>query len=175
MTLDAGSRKPPVSEKDHVWNRYWSYHCGSIIPEWLGKMVGEEALWVYHERIFYKRKHASWTEDWFYFGCAIELEHREASAQTLRELRRLVARVRHAGYDFTAARLLDAEVTRLQRLHTQETHRGMERWQHRLHQDLLKADPSYGEVSREIEAKKLPQGAAANLTLMRKILGAEEK
>lgn len=175
MTLDANLDEPPESESDRVRNRYWSYYYGSIIPAWLDTMVGDEVLWVYHERIFYRRKHVAWSEGWFYFGCAIELEHRLTPARTLRQLRRLVAKVQSHSYDFNAARVLDDQVLHLQRRHTQEIERRAERWQIEQYRDLLKTDPSYRKLTQEIEDKMLPEGAAANLTLMGTILNGEKK
>jgi len=172
MTIDAGSRELAQSEWARVWNRYWTYHCGSIVPSWVGSLVSEDALWIYHDRMFYRREHAAWTEGWFYLGCAIELEHRAEPARTRRQLRRLVAKVRCVGYDFTAARLLDEEVTRLQELRTREIHSESERRQAELHRRMLDAHPNKTALIREIEAMSLPRGAAANLALMRTIVGA---
>jgi hypothetical protein len=175
MMLNADDREFPGSEKERVWNRYWRYHSGSLIPAWLDAMVSEDVLLIYHERVFYKRHHAAWNKGWFYLGCAIELEHRAAPAQTLRELRRLVAKVLHAGYDFAAAKSLDEEVTRLHGLRTQEIYLTVERWLAERPQRLLDAHPAAIELRQEIESKRLPQGAAANLELMRAILGIEKK
>lgn len=175
MTLDAGSRGVSGSEKERVWSRYWSYHCGTIIPSWLDAIVSQDALWIYHDRIFYRRKHSAWTEGWFYLGCAIELEHRIAPVKTLRQLRRLVATVRRVGYDFAEAKLLDEEVTRLQRLCIREIYCETERWQAKLHQRMLNAHPQNMELLREIEAIGLPAGSAANLSLMRSIVGAKKR
>jgi hypothetical protein len=162
-------------EKERVWNRYWTYHSGSIIPSWTGVLVGEEALWIYHDRIFYRREHSAWTEGWFYLGCAIELEHRAAPAQTLRQLRRLVAKARRPGYDFTAAKLLDEEVMRLQRLRTRELQLEAGRRQAELDERMHDAHPDKLKLIEAIEAMRLPQGAAANLAIMRAIVGAEKK
>lgn len=164
----------PDSEKKRVWSRYWSYHCGSIIPAWLHAIVSDEALWIYHDRIFFKRKHSAWAEGWFYLGCALELEHRAVPAHTLRQLRRLVAKVQRPGYDFTAAKLLDEEVTHLQSLRTREIQAESERWQAELHRRMLDAHPDKTKLLRTIATMKLPQGAAANLTLMRAIVGLEK-
>lgn len=162
-------------EKERVWNRYWTYHSGSIIPAWLDAFVSEDALWIYHDRIFYRREHSAWTKGWFYLGCAIELEHRTAPAQTIRQLRRLVAKVRRPGYDFTAARLLDEEVTKLQSLRTREILAETDRWQGELHRRMLAAHPDKMKLLQAIETMKLPSGAAANLALMRTIVGIEKK
>ena len=175
MTIDAADPEFPGAEKELVWNRYWTYHCGSIIPSWLTTIVNEDALWIYHDRIFYRREHSAWTEGWFYIGCAIELEHRAAPVQTVRQLRRLAAKVRHAGYDFTAARLLDDEVARLQGLYTREIHRESARWEAEFHQRMLDAHPQNNELIRKIRTLKLPLGADANLALIRTILGNEKK
>jgi ribosomal protein S10 len=175
MLLDAAAGKFHGSEKERVWNRYWTYHSGSIIPSWLDVFVSEDALWIYHDRVFYRREHSAWTEGWFYLGCAIELEHRAAPARTLRQLRRLVAKARRPGYDFTAAKLLDEEVTHLQSVHAREIHVETERWQAELHQRMLDAHPDKMKLIQAIETMKLPQGAAANLALMRAIVGAEKK
>lgn len=175
MVVEAAAGRFHGSEKERVWNRYWTYHSGSIIPAWLDVLVSEDALWIYHDRIFYKREHSAWAEGWFYLGCAIELEHRATPARTLRQLRRLVAKTRRPGYDFTAARLLDEEVTKLQRLHTREIHIGTERWQAELHQRMLDAHPDKMKLIQAIETMKLPPGAAANLALMRAIVGIEKK
>lgn len=163
------------SEKNRVWNRYWTYHSGSIIPAWLAAIVSEDALWIYHDRIFYRREHSAWTEGWFYIGCALELEHRATPAQTLRQLRRIVAKVRRPGYDFTEAKLLDEQVMYLHSLRTREIHAETERWQSELHQRMLDAHPDKVKLIRAIETMQLPQGAAANLALMRAIVGAEKK
>jgi ribosomal protein S10 len=175
MLLDAVAGKFHGSEKERVWNRYWTYHSGSIIPSWLNVFVSEDALWIYHDRIFYRREHCAWSEGWFYLGCAIELEHRAAPARTLGQLRRLVAKARRPGYDFTAAKLLDEEVTHLQSLHTREINVQAERWQAELHHRMLDAHPDKMKLIHAIETMKLPQGAAANLALMRAIVGAEKK
>ena len=162
-------------EKERVWNRYWTYHSGSIIPSWIDVLVSDDALWIYHDRIFYRREHSAWTEGWFYLGCAIELEHRAAPAQTLRQLRRLVAKARRPGYDFTAAKLLDEEVSHLQSLRTQEIHVETERRGAELHQRMLDAHPDKIKLLQAIETMKLPQDAAANLALVRAIVGAKKK
>jgi hypothetical protein len=172
---DAGSLELPESEKARVRSRYWSYHCGSIIPSWLDAIVSEDALWIYHDRIFYRREHFAWTEGWFYLGCAIELEHRAAPAQTLRQLRRLAAKVRRPGYDFTEAKLLEEEVRKLDSLHWAEIHRGTERWLAEIDQRMLDAHPMNKDLLLKIETMKLPHGAGPNLTLMRTIVGAEKK
>lgn len=173
--LDAASARSHGSEKERVWNRYWTYHSGSIIPAWLDVFVSEDALWIYHDRIFYRREHSAWTEGWFYLGCAIELEHRAMPARTLRQLRRLVAKVRLPGYDFTAAKLLDEEVTKLQSLRTREILAETDRWQVELHRRMLAAHPDKMKLLQAIETMKLPSGAAANLALMRTIVGIEKK
>lgn len=171
MTMHVANQGQAETEKDRVWNRYWTYHNGSVIPAWLEQMVGDAVLWLYHDRIFQKRDRIGWTTGLFHVGCAIELEHRALPATTSRELRRLVARVFRPGYDFAAAALLEAEVMHFQGLRTREISLNYERWIAEEPKRRLDAHPETVKLKREIEAKSLPQGSAENLELLRVLLG----
>ncbi len=161
------------SEAERVIARYWTFENGNVVPEWLARMVGQDVLWTYNERVFYRRTHCRWTRNWFYLGCAIELEHRGSPITTLPELRRTVSRVLTSGYDFIAASALDNDVRQLQeeritkirecnRRHSDDERR----------RDAL-SQPVVVRLIREIEAKRLPQGAIENLKLIRAIVGIQ--
>lgn len=175
MTRDANGKEFSGTEHERVRNRYWSYHCGDLLPAWLETAVGEDVLWIYHDRIFTRRDHFAWTEGWFYLGCAIELEHRSTPAQTLRQLRRLVAKVRQRGYDFTLAKSLEQEVRGLNSALWTEISLGTERMWAEVDEREIRDHPINKKLDREIHAKKLPRGMEANLALIHMIVDPKKK
>ena len=153
--------------------RYWTFENGNVVPEWVVRMVGQEVLWTYNERVFYRRKHVRWTRDWFHLGCAIELEHRAARITTLSQLRRTVSRVLASGYDYSAAASLDDDVRRLQEERIREIRESNQRDSNDEQCRVGFAQPEAVQLIREIEAKQLPQGATENLKLIRAIVGIQ--
>ena len=157
-------------ERDLLIARYWTFYEGSPVPQWLKDLVGSHVLEIYGERYSTTR----WFEYWWCVACAIELEHRRKPISSLRQLRRIASRVRKAGYDFGPAIVLSEDVTEENWARYCEASRQVAEWGATALRRQIEATPAAIRLRRELEAKKLPQGAAANLALMRAIVGLEK-
>lgn len=161
------------SEAERVMARYWTFENGNVVPEWLARMVGQDVLWTYNERVFYRRTHCRWTKNWFYLGCAIELEHRASPITTFPELRRTVSRVLAPGYNFIAAEALDNDVRQLQEERITKIRESNRRHSDDERRRAALSQPGVVQLMCEIEAKQLPQSAIENLKLIRAIVGLQ--
>jgi hypothetical protein len=154
--------KPDLDERIRRWYGYWKYCYGYLVPRWIEDMAGYKAVEIYCERYVGQTKNLN------HFGCAIELERRDRAITTLRELRRAAVKITRTGYDFTAAATLATNVERERdELKAEVTARraAEEAARPRRQAD---AQPDGMRMLRELEAKQLPAGAAANLSVMRK-------
>jgi hypothetical protein len=157
-------------ERDLLIARYWTFYEGSPVPQWIQDLAGTDVLEIYGERYSTTR----WFEHWWCIPCAIELEHRREPVTSLRHLRRIASRVRTVGYDFGPAIALSEDVTQENWTRYLESSRLVAEWSADALRRRIEATPTAIQLRKELEAKKLPQGAAANLALMRTIVGLEK-
>jgi len=165
-------REPDQLDLDERIRRlysYWGYCQGYLVPKWIEDMAGYEAVEIYYHRYLGQTEHLN------HYGCAIELEHRERPVVTLRELRKAAVKITRMGYDFTAAAALatDVECERAElRVEISARAAAEEATRSRRQAD---AQPDGARMLRELGAKQLPQGAAANLAVVRTIVGLTKK
>jgi hypothetical protein len=156
-------------ERDLLIARYWAFYEGTPVPQWIEELVGIEVLEIYGERYSTTR----WFAHWWCIPCAIELEHRREPIITLRHLRRIAAHVRTVGYNFGPAIALSEDVTQENWARYLESSRRVAEWGADALRRQIEATPAAIQLRKELTAKKLPEGAAANLALMRTIVGLE--
>jgi hypothetical protein len=157
-------------ERDLLVARYWTFYEGSPVPRWIEDLVGLEVLDIYAARYGTTR----WFEHWWCIACAIELENRREPVTSLRQLRRVASRVRKVGYDFGAAITLSEDVMEENWARYLKSSRMVAEWGADALRRRIEASPAAVQLRKELAAKKLPQGAAANLALMRAIVGLEK-
>jgi hypothetical protein len=156
-----------LRERELLEARYWSFYDGFPIPQWIEKFVGSDVLDIYVERYSTTR----WVAHWWCVPCAIELEHRRAPIHSLRQLRQVAARVRTLGYDFVPAIQLSEDITQENWSRYLASAQRMSVWNAATLRRQIEAMPATVQLRKELEAKNLPQDAAANLALMRAIVG----
>lgn len=164
-----GLEQPDLDERIRRFFGYWGFCQGYLVPRWIEKMAGYEAVEIYYERYIGQSEHLD------HFGCAIELERRAEPISTLKELRRIAVKITRMGYDFTAAAALAIEVAQ-ERAGLQaemETRRAKENAS--LPRQQADAHPDAKQMLRELRAKQLPQGKAANLEVIRTVVGLPKK
>jgi hypothetical protein len=149
---------------------YWTFYNGFPVPRWLEEALGRDVVEIYSERYSTKQ----WFEHWWCMPCALELEHRREPVQSLRQLRRVAARVRAIGYDFGPAIKLSEDITQEHWTRYLDAAHCVSEWSADLLRRQIEAMPAAVQLRKELEAKKLPHGAAANLALMRVIVGLEK-
>lgn len=154
-------------ERNLLVTRYWSFYEGAPVPQWLVDLVGGGVLDIYSKRYGTTRWHANW----WCIPCAIELEHRRAPITSLRQLRRVASHVRKAGFDFGPAVALSEDVTQESWARYLEASQKVAAWSADALRRRIEGMPAAVQLRKELEAKKLPRGAAANLALMRAIVG----
>jgi hypothetical protein len=161
--------QPDLNERIRRIYGYWGFCQGYLVPNWIKNMTGYEAVEIYYERYLGQTEHLN------HFGCAIELEHRDKPITTLKDLRKAAVKITRVGYDFTAAAALAINVARERagldveiaaRSAAEEAARPRRR---------ADAQPDGMRMQRELEAKQLPQGAAANLAVIQTIVGLPKK
>jgi hypothetical protein len=157
-------------ERDLLDVRYWTFYEGSPVPQWIQDFVGIDVLEIYGERYSTTR----WFEYWWCIPCAIELEHRREPVTSLRQLRRIASRVRTVGYDFDPAIALSEDVTQENWARYLASCRRVAEWSADALRRQIEGTPAAIQLRKELEAKSLPQGAAANLALMRAIVGLQK-
>jgi hypothetical protein len=157
-------------ERDLLVARYWTFYEGSPVPQWIEDLVGLEVLDIYAVRYGTTR----WFEHWWCIACAIELENRRQSVTSLRQLRRVASRVRKIGYDFSAAITLSDDVMEENWTRYLKSCQTVAEWGADALRRRIEASPAAIQLRKELATKKLPQGAAANLALMRAIVGLEK-
>lgn len=157
-------------ERDLLIARYWTFYEGSPIPQWIEDLVGIDNLEMYGKRYSTTR----WVEHWWCIPCAIELEHRRRPITSLRELHRITRRILADGYDFGSAIALSEDITQENWARYLEANRTVTAWSADVLRRQIEATPAAIQLRKELAAKKLPEGAAANLALMRTIVGLEK-
>lgn len=155
-------------ERDRKPGSYWRKLIGFPIPRWIEELAGRDAVHLYYQRYsegMRQRAH------WHHMACAIELEHRRRPVATIRDLWRATVRVRSVDYDYKAADELAALVNHGLNQQYLETCRRVEEWSIADARRDRENRPEAIRLRLELERKQLPQGATANLALMRTILG----
>jgi len=161
--------QPDLDERIRRCYGYWGFCQGYLVPRWIEKMAGHEAVEIYYERYIGQSEHLD------HFGCAIELEHRAKPVSTLKELRRMAGKITRMGYDFTAAAALAIDVAQERSGLQAEMEARRAKQNAALPRQQADAQPDGKCMLRELSAKQLPQGAAANLEVIRTVVGLPRK
>ena len=161
--------QPDLDERIRRCYGYWGFCQGYLVPRWIEEMAGHEAVDIYCERYIGQSEHLD------HFGCAIELEHRATPISTLKELRRIAVKITRMGYDFTAAAALALEVAQERSGLQVEMEARRTKENAALPRRQADALPDGKRMLRELRAKQLPQGAAANLEVIRTVVGLPRK
>ena len=148
-----------IDEGELIARRYWRFNSiGMPVPGFAAALLDDDNYFAprrwrkFHDRLFQRPKC-----DWTYLSFALEAEHRQRPITRLYQLRQTLIRIRQPGYDLGPAREIEAAyVAACGAVFHREPTQCMR--------------PAVLQLEQAIVAKKLPNGPAANLVLMRAVL-----